>query len=63
MCHARTKCYDLKRCANYTISKDYWEVAGSPTIIELSGYEDCIADDNCIKKTITNYVNNIGIKV
>ncbi|GJQ72011.1 hypothetical protein Trydic_g3114 [Trypoxylus dichotomus] len=61
ICHTRTGCYSLKNCANYSISYEYWEIAGAPTLstnsdVNKETYRECMADDNCIINTIDKYV-------
>ncbi|KRT78651.1 hypothetical protein AMK59_7102 [Oryctes borbonicus] len=61
ICHTRTGCYSLKNCANYSISYQYWESVGAPTLsvnsdVNMETYLECMADDNCIINTIDRYV-------
>ncbi|KAK9701203.1 Destabilase [Popillia japonica] len=67
ICHARTGCFSLQNCANYSINYKYWEIAGAPTLsneseVNQESYQACIADDNCIINTIMRYVEVLNKK-
>ncbi|GLV35059.1 uncharacterized protein CBL_09540 [Carabus blaptoides fortunei] len=61
ICHGRSGCYFMKNCANYSISRKYWEDAGRPTVLDDSkddpvSYENCKKDDNCIMQAMRQYI-------
>ncbi|XP_044252909.1 uncharacterized protein LOC123003919 [Tribolium madens] len=66
LCHARTGCYSLFNCANYSIDFDYWKTANSPTVDptdapeEKSSFDKCMKNENCILATLDRYVDAIG---
>ncbi|XP_049826532.1 uncharacterized protein LOC126266491 [Aethina tumida] len=55
LCHAITGCYSRQNCASYSISRDYWNLAGRPKVDGLKSYEKCMKDKNCIVETILRY--------
>ncbi|GJQ72013.1 hypothetical protein Trydic_g3116 [Trypoxylus dichotomus] len=65
LCHAKTGCYSLQNCANYSISYDYWITANAPTVRSNTGtdqrsFRECIANENCIIHTIKEYTSSLG---
>lgn len=66
LCHARTGCYFLRNCASYSISYDYWQTAGSPSIDSSTGrtaYEKCKKNEDCIRATIRGYIRTHDLQV
>nr|XP_022909582.1 uncharacterized protein LOC111420775 [Onthophagus taurus] len=57
ICHAKTMCYDLKKCAAYTIDEKYYLEANNLTKTPkiMGEYNDCMDDDDCIIETITKF--------
>ncbi|KAI4456129.1 destabilase-related [Holotrichia oblita] len=65
LCHARTGCYRRVRCANYSISYNYWLTAGLPTLPgddpnNEQSYKNCMQDENCILNTIVGYTSSFN---
>lgn len=66
MCHARSGCWSRFNCARYSISKEYWEKAGShsPDTSSLDqAYRACMGNENCILNTLKSYTEQYGERV
>lgn len=64
LCHARSGCWDRRNCASYSITKDYWKAAGSPSIGFYSNsdkaFKACMKHENCILNTVKTYTGSFG---
>ncbi|XP_044758968.1 uncharacterized protein LOC123316802 [Coccinella septempunctata] len=66
LCHARSGCWSRFNCARYSVSFDYWKVAGSPVLSpdddpdSQDSYKKCMANENCIVNTIDKYTTSFG---
>ncbi|KAF2880578.1 hypothetical protein ILUMI_25589 [Ignelater luminosus] len=64
LCHARSGCYSRFNCARYSISREYWEQAGSfspDTSSNLDqAYRACMVNENCILNTLKTYTEQYG---
>ncbi|KAF2880577.1 hypothetical protein ILUMI_25588, partial [Ignelater luminosus] len=66
LCHARSGCWNRLNCANYSITKTYWEKSGSPTngnyLNSDESFKFCMQDENCILNAVKGYTESFGEK-